>query len=69
MSTAPPEAGLLRCFRGIDTVTALTVLAELGDVMCFGSTRQLMSYLGASRHARFAAAISGFERPQLRYAS
>ena len=38
--------GLLRCFRGVDTVTALTVLAELGDVTRFGSARQLMSYLG-----------------------
>ena len=38
--------GLLRCFRGIDTVTAMTVLAELGDVTRFGSARQLMSYLG-----------------------
>ena len=39
--------GLLRCFRGVDTVTAMTVLAELGDVTRFGSARQLMSYLGA----------------------
>ena len=38
--------GLLRCFRGIDTVTAMTVLAELGDVTRFGSARQLMSSLG-----------------------
>ena len=38
--------GLLRCFRGVDTVTALTVLAELGDVTRFGSARQLMAYLG-----------------------
>ncbi len=38
--------GLLRCFRGIDTVTALTVLAELGDITRFGSARQLMAYLG-----------------------
>ena len=38
--------GLLRCFRGVDTVTAMTVLAELGDVTRFGSSRQLMSYLG-----------------------
>ena len=29
--------GLLRCFRGVDTVTAMTVLAELGDVTRFGS--------------------------------
>ena len=38
--------GLLRCFRGVDTVTAMTVLAELGDITRFGSARQLMSYLG-----------------------
>ena len=37
---------LLRCFRGVDTVTALTVPAELGNVTRFGSARQLMSYLG-----------------------
>ena len=38
--------GLLRCFRGIDTVTAMTLLAELGDITRFGSARQLMAYLG-----------------------
>ncbi len=38
--------GLLRCFRGVDTVTALTVLAELGDVTRFGSAPQFMAYLG-----------------------
>ena len=38
--------GVLRCFRGVDTVTAMTVLAELGDITRFGSARQLMSYLG-----------------------
>lgn len=38
--------GLLRCFRGIDTVTALTVLAELGDITRFVSAPQLMAYLG-----------------------
>ena len=31
--------GLLRCFRGVDTVTALTVLAELGDVTCCDRSR------------------------------
>ena len=45
--------GLLRCFRGVDTVTAMTVLAELGDVTRFGSSRQLMSYLGLT-HRRGA---------------
>ena len=38
--------GLLHCFRGIDTVTAMTLLAELGDNTRFGSARQLMAYLG-----------------------
>ena len=38
--------GLLRCFHGVDTVTAMTVLAELGEVTRFTSARQLMSYLG-----------------------
>ncbi len=46
-SAADREAvGLLRCFRGVDTVPALTVLAELGDVTRFGSAPQLMAYLG-----------------------
>lgn len=36
----------LRCFRGIDTVTALTVVAELHDFRRFGSPRELMAYLG-----------------------
>jgi transposase len=36
----------LRCFRGIDTVTALTVVAELHDIRRFERPRQLMAYLG-----------------------
>lgn len=38
--------GILRCFRGIDTYTALALLAELGDITRFPSARELMSYLG-----------------------
>jgi len=38
--------GWLRCFRGIDTVNALTIVAELYDIVRFGSARQLMAYLG-----------------------
>ncbi|HJN93617.1 MAG TPA: IS110 family transposase [Dehalococcoidia bacterium] len=37
--------GVLRCFHGVDTLTALTFLAELGDLTRFASARQLMSYL------------------------
>lgn len=38
--------GYLRCFRGIDTQTALTVVAELHRPERFQSARQLMSYVG-----------------------
>jgi len=36
----------LRCFRGIDTVTATTLVAELHDFRRFHSPRELMAYLG-----------------------
>ena len=36
----------LRCFRGIDTITAITLLAELHDFRRFRSPSQLMAYLG-----------------------
>lgn len=38
--------GWLRCFRGIDTVTAVTIVAELHGIERFTSPRQLMAYLG-----------------------
>lgn len=38
--------GWLRCFRGIDTITAMTIVAELHDFSRFQSPRTLMSYLG-----------------------
>jgi transposase len=36
----------LRCFRGFDTLNALTLVAELYEVARFGKPRQLMAYLG-----------------------
>jgi len=47
-ATAPygEHVGWLRCFRGIDTLGALTLLAELGDVARFPHPRELMAYLG-----------------------
>ncbi len=36
----------LRCFRGIDTLTAMCLIAELHDFMRFESARGLMAYLG-----------------------
>jgi transposase len=40
------RVGWLRCFRGIDTLTAILVLAELHDFRRFQSPRALMAYLG-----------------------
>ncbi len=38
--------GWLRCFRGIDTVTALSLVAELHGLERFASPRALMAYVG-----------------------
>lgn len=38
--------GWLRCFRGIETLTAILILAELHDFRRFPSPRALMAYLG-----------------------
>jgi transposase len=40
------RVGWLRCFRGIDTLTAIMILAELHDFRRFQSPRALMAYLG-----------------------
>jgi transposase len=36
----------LSCFRGVSTLTALGLLAEIGDFRRFRSARELMSFLG-----------------------
>jgi len=41
-----PVVGRLRAFRGIDTLTAMTLIAELHDFMRFESPRGLMAFLG-----------------------
>lgn len=38
--------GWLRCFKGIDTVTAVSLVAELHDFRRFHAPRQLMAYVG-----------------------
>ena len=38
--------GVLGCYRGIGTVTAMTILTELHGIDRFTSPRQLMAYLG-----------------------
>lgn len=40
------HVGWLRCLRGVDTVTAMTILAELHDFRRFTHPRDLMAYLG-----------------------
>ncbi len=40
------KAGWLGCLRGVGTVTAMTILAELHDFRRFQSAPELMSYLG-----------------------
>jgi len=39
-------ADALRCFRGIKTLTAMTILTEVGDIRRFRSPTQLMAYTG-----------------------
>ena len=59
--------GWLRCFRGIDTLSAMLLLAELHDVQRFPSARALMAYLGlvpgehssGDRHRRGAITKTG----------
>ena len=41
-----PQVGRLRCLRGIDTLTAVGLCAEIGDFERFARAEQLMSYLG-----------------------
>lgn len=51
VAAAPPyreAVGILRCFRGIDTTSAMVLLSELGDVTRFESPRRLMAYLGVT---------------------
>jgi transposase len=40
------RVGWLRCFRGIDTRSAMILLAEIGDFQRFQRARELMAYLG-----------------------
>ena len=41
-----PAVGLLRCFRGIDTLSAVTLVAEVGDFRRFGSAAAFMAFTG-----------------------
>ena len=41
-----PAVGALMAMRGVDLITAVVVLAEIGDLSRFASARDLMGYLG-----------------------
>jgi transposase len=40
------DIGRLRCLRGVDTLTAVGLVAEIGDIGAFAHPRHLTSYLG-----------------------
>ena len=40
------QAGRLRCLRGVDTLTAVGLCAEVGDFERFAKAGQLMNYIG-----------------------
>lgn len=46
MSPYAEPVGWLRCFRGIDTLSAMILLAEVVDFQRFTRPRELMAYLG-----------------------
>jgi transposase len=41
-----PTVARLRCLRGVDTLTAVGLVAEIGDITAFAHPKQLASYLG-----------------------
>ncbi len=46
MSPWTVQVGRLRCLRGVDTLTAVGLCAEIGDFERFAKAEQLMSYIG-----------------------
>jgi transposase len=62
-----PRVERLRCFRGIDDLTALTIAAELGDARRFPTAPSAMAFVGlvpaehssGTKHARGAITKTG----------
>jgi transposase len=56
-----PRVQRLRCFRGIDDLTALTIAAELGDPRRFATAPRLMAFVGLipSEHSSGAKTARG----------
>jgi len=61
LASLRPRVERLRCFRGIDDLTALTIAAELGDVRRFATAPQLMAFVGLvpSEHSSGAKRARG----------
>jgi transposase len=53
-----PVVAALQALRGVSFVTAVALVAELGDVTRFGHPRELMAYLGSCRRNIPAARVS-----------
>src|SRR5213078_1153100 len=62
-----PRVERLRCFRGIDDLTALTIAAELGDARRFATAPSTMAFVGLvpSEHSSGSlnAWIKAFDSP------
>ena len=56
------QVGRLRCLRGVDTLTAVGLCAEIGDFERFARAEQLMSYLGWCRQSQRPATAAGSGR-------
>jgi transposase len=56
-----PRVQALRCFRGVDDLTALTIAAELGDPRRFPSAPRLMAFTGLvpSEHSSGPSQVRG----------
>lgn len=56
-----PAVRALMCFKGIDLVVAVTLVAEIGDLHRFEHPRQLMAYLGLvpSEHSSSDSRVRG----------
>ena len=69
-SRCAPRVQRLRCFRGIDDLTALTIAAELGDARAFATAPRVMAFIGLvpSEHSSGdeAGARRASRRPAMR---
>ena len=57
------RVGLLRCFRGIETVTAMTILAELFSFERSDTAKKLMGYLGLTPSEHTSGVVRRGQRP------